>query len=126
MIVLDTSTLLFWTFAPEKLSANALKAMEANSTYVVNAVSIWEIAWKIRRGKLVLPLSVRAYVDLLLDTERIDIRPTELAIWLQSVELDWEHKDPADRIIVATASLLGCPLVTSDRRIREFYALAIW
>ncbi len=126
MIVLDTSALLFWTFAPEKLSANAIEAMEASSTYVVNAVSIWEIGWKIHRGKLVLPMSVRAYVGHLLETERVEIHPTELEIWLQSIELDWHHKDPADRIIVATANVLGCPLVTSDGRIREFYSLAIW
>ena len=126
MIVLDTSTLLFWTFAPEKLSANALEAMETSPTYVVNAVSIWEIGWKMRRGKLALPMSIRAYVGHLLETERIEIHPTELEIWLQSMEMDWEHKDPADRIIVATAKVLGCPLVTSDRRIREFYPLAIW
>ena len=126
MIVLDTSTLLFWTLAPEKLSANALEAMEASATYVVNAVSIWEIGWKMRRRKLVLPMNIRSYVEHLLETERVEIRPTELEIWLKSVELDWDHKDPADRIIVATASLLGCPLVTSDGRMREFYSLAIW
>ncbi len=49
--------------------------------------SIWEIAWKMRRGKLVLPVSVRAYVDLLLDTECIDIRPTDW-IWVRPISVE--------------------------------------
>ena len=44
----------------------------------------------------------------------------------KNLELDWDHKDPADRTIVATAMLLSSSLVTSDRMIKQFYAEAVW
>jgi len=126
MILLDTSTLLFWTFAPEKLSKQAVAAMGEDATLLINAISLWEIGWKIKRGKLSIPMELRYYVSHLMETDRVEIRATELDVWLHSIDLDWSHRDPADRIIVAAADLLGCPLVSSDRRIREFYPLTIW
>jgi PIN domain nuclease of toxin-antitoxin system len=42
------------------------------------------------------------------------------ATWLRSLELTWEHRDPADRVIVATALLQGVPLVTADEEIHRF------
>jgi PIN domain nuclease of toxin-antitoxin system len=45
---------------------------------------------------------------------------------IENIELEWEHRDPADRTIVATARHFGCPLVTPDARILAFYPRAIW
>jgi len=126
MILLDTSTILFWTFAPERLSEPAVAALEENATVIINAISLWEIGWKIRQGKLSIPLRLRDYVSFLKETDRVEIQATELEVWLHSIDLDWSHRDPADRIIVASADLLGCPLVSSDKRIRQFYPLTIW
>ena len=126
MILLDTSTILFWTFAPEKLSKPAVAAMEENATLLINAISLWEIGWKIRQGKLSLPMDIHDYASHLKEADWVEIQSTDLKIWLHSIDLDWAHRDPADRIIVAAADLLGCPLISSDRRIREFYPLAIW
>jgi PIN domain nuclease of toxin-antitoxin system len=126
MILLDTSTILFWTFAPEKLSKPAVAAMEESATLLINAISLWEIGWKVSRGKLIIPMDIHDYASHLHETDRVEIQPTDLNIWLRSIELDWTHRDPADRVIVAAADLLGYPLITSDRRIREFYPRAIW
>ena len=126
MILLDTSTVLFWSFAPERLSRPAVMAMEENEIWLINAISLWEIGWKVKRRKLIIPLNLRDYVFHLMETEHVEIQDTTLDIWLHSVELDWSHRDPADRVIVAAADLLGCPLVTSDRRIHAFYPLAVW
>jgi PIN domain nuclease of toxin-antitoxin system len=126
MILLDTSTILFWTFAPERLSEPAVAALEENATVIINAISLWEIGWKIRQGKLSIPLRLRDYVSFLKETDRVEIQATELEVWLHSIDLDWSHRDPADRIIVASADLLGCPLISSDKRIRQFYPLTIW
>ena len=46
--------------------------------------------------------------------------------WLANLELSWDHRDPADRTIVATAVVNDCPLVTSDRAMRDFYPCAVW
>ena len=126
MIVLDTSALLYWSFAPEKLTPAAETAIRESDHVIVNAISLWEVALKVKREKLALPMTVREYVHLLQEVDRLEIRPTSLDVWLHSVELDWPHRDPADRVIVATASLLGCRLISSDQHIRAYYDLTVW
>jgi PIN domain nuclease of toxin-antitoxin system len=56
----------------------------------------------------------------------VEILPVDEKIWLKNLQLDWPHRDPADRTIVATATLFSCPLITSDRVIQSFYAETIW
>ena len=73
-----------------------------------------------------MPLTPVELVAKLEATDRVRIEPVTSAIWLASVDLDWDHKDPADRTIVASANLLQCPLVTSDLAIQAFYPAAIW
>ena len=126
MVVLDTSALLFWTLAPDKLSPSAASAVEAAQRVVISSISIWEIGLQVKRAKLALPLSIEAYVTHLKEVDRMHIKPVSERSWLKNLALDWEHKDPADRTIVATARLLGCPLITSDLEIRSFYSEAIW
>jgi len=126
MVVLDTSALLFWLFAPERLSANAANAMAAATQIVISSISIWEIGIKVQRGKLELPLSLEMLVAKLNETNGVRIEPVTEKTWLQNLALTWDHKDPADRTIVATAVLLNCPLLTSDLEIRAFYPVAVW
>lgn len=58
--------------------------------------------------------------------ERVTIVPVDLPTFLGVVDLEWDHRDPADRIIVATARRYRAPLVSSDRAIRSFYPDTIW
>ncbi|HRK68215.1 MAG TPA: type II toxin-antitoxin system VapC family toxin [Hyphomonas sp.] len=126
MVVLDTSALIYWTLVPGTLSEHATTAIAAAEAVVISSISIWEIGLKVKRGKLELPLTPAEFVVKLEATDRVRIEPVTSAIWLRSVDLEWEHKDPADRTIVATASLLHCPLVTADLEIQAFYPAALW
>ena len=126
MIVLDTSALLFWTLHRERLSQAAAAAIADTDRIVISAMSIWEIGIKAGKGNLDIPLSIREFADRLERIDRVEVVPVDLAIWLQNLELDWTHRDPSDRTIVATATLLDCPLVTSDATIRTFYAKTVW
>ncbi len=126
MIVLDTSALLFWTLDPAQLSLAARQAIEGAGQLVVSSISIWEIALKVKRGKLGLPLAMGDYVERLQQLERLEIRPVDVQAWLDNLALDWEHRDPADRTIVALATRLACPLVSSDGVILDFYPQTIW
>ncbi len=126
MVVLDTSALLFWTLDPVQLSALANLTIEKADRLIVSSISIWEIALKVKRGKLDLPLSISDYVERLDRLERLEILSVDVRTWLDSLELDWDHRDPADRTIVAIAGRLDCPLVTSDRVISGFYQKTVW
>jgi PIN domain nuclease of toxin-antitoxin system len=125
-IVLDTSALIYWTLDQARLTPRATESLAQAMEIVVSAISIWEIGLKAKQGKLELPLSVHAYVDRLHRLERVTLEAVTVTVWLENLALAWEHKDPADRTIVATAVLAGCPLITSDRAIRDFYPQAIW
>jgi PIN domain nuclease of toxin-antitoxin system len=125
-VVVDTSALLFWTLDPEQLSGAAAEALDQATQILVSSLSLWEIALKHRRGKLELPMSPRLFAQELETTDRTQIVPVDWATWLESVSLDWEHRDPADRAIVALAQLQGSCLVTSDEEIRRFYPRAVW
>lgn len=126
MLLLDTSALLYWTLTDDGLSTNASQAIKQAQKLMISSISIWEIGLKVKIAKLALPLPLQAYVDHLKDARNVQIIPVTEETWLKNLELIWDHKDPADRTIVATAMLLNCPLVTSDQKIRSFYDKAIW
>ncbi len=126
MILLDTSALIFWTLDPEKLTSAASEAIQSSEQVMLSSISIWEIGIKVKKGRLEIPYVIDAYVERLKTVEKVEILAIDDAMWLSSLALDWTHQDPADRLIVATAVLNACPLVTSDQTIRAFYQDAIW
>ena len=126
MVVLDTSALIFWTLDRGRLSEAATAAIAEADRILVSSISIWEIGIKVNRGGLSIPLTVQEYVDMLVRVDSVEILPVDTATWLKNAEIEWAHRDPADRTIVAVALLHSCPLITSDRIIREFYPQAIW
>lgn len=129
VIVLDTHALLWWALDPDQLSEEAraqCEAMEAAGGYA-SSISIWELAIKVKRGKLDLGLSVSEFSRRLGRGGVVELLPVDASVWLESVGLDWDHRDPADRVIVATALLLGLPLLTKDGVIRSFQAVTtVW
>lgn len=126
MIVLDTSALIYWTLDPGKLSSPAAQAIENAEKIIISAISIWEIGLKAKQKKLDLPLSIHAYVNKVKQVASVEIQSVTVDIWLENLALEWEHRDPADRTIVATARLSSCALVSSDRVIGAFYQNTIW
>jgi PIN domain nuclease of toxin-antitoxin system len=123
MIVLDTHTWVWWVHDAQRLSpaqAEALQANEANRIGV-SAISCWEIAKLVQRGRLELPCSLREWFEQALSYPGIDLLELTPEIAIESTQLPGEfHRDPADQIIVATARWYGCPLVTSDSRILNY------
>lgn len=126
MIVLDTSTLLYWTLQPTSLSAKATASIRQADEVLISAMSIWEIGIKAQRGNLALPGPLEEYVERIKATSKVRIVAVDEYVWMENVALNWLHKDPADRTIVATAQIHRCTLVTPDHVILDFYAKAIW
>ncbi len=126
MVALDTSALIYWTLDPQKLTAAAKKAISESDIVAISSISVWEIGLKVKRGKLEIPLSTGEYARRLGQLEKLRIIPVDVTTWLENLALEWDHRDPADRTIVATARLLGSPLVSSDRKMAAFYPETIW
>jgi PIN domain nuclease of toxin-antitoxin system len=126
MIILDTSALIFWTLQPSLLAAKASQAIEQSDRVLISSISIWEIALKIKRGKLSMPLTTAEYIARLEQLERFEIIYVDVQTWLDNINLPWEHRDPADRTIVALAASFDCPLISSDAVMAGFYKNTIW
>ena len=126
MVLLDTSALIFWTLDPKRLSPAAAQAVADAERIALSAISIWEIGIKVNKKQLVIPISIREFTDRLEQVDRVEILPVCVRTWISNIELDWDHRDPADRTIVAAASLNACPIVTSDATIQAYYSQTIW
>ena len=121
IVVLDTCALLWLTLAPEELSPAAHKVLAAGSELQVCSISIWEIGVKVKRKKLDLGVSYSEYVKRLSISSDLNILPVDHQLWAHSVLLDWDHRDPADRVIVSLAERSQARLISDDREIRAFY-----
>jgi PIN domain nuclease of toxin-antitoxin system len=129
VIVLDTHALLWWALDPDRLSpaaAQHIQDMERLGGFA-SAISIWELGVKIQRGKLDLGISIEEFARRIARSLIVQLLPVDTATWLRSLELAWDHRDPADRVIVATAISQGVPLVTADSEIHRFKGVTtIW
>ncbi|MBH8553048.1 type II toxin-antitoxin system VapC family toxin [Nostocaceae cyanobacterium CENA357] len=128
-IVLDTCALIWWSLDPDKLSAPAKEAcdqMEQDKNGLVPSTAVWEIAIKVKNHKLDLGVDIDDYITTLKKSDVIRIVPIDEEIWLESVKLKWEHRDPVDRVVVAVAKINKASIITADRKIANFYSLVIW
>lgn len=132
MIVLDTHVLLWWASGEHvHLSTAALRAIDAElegGRIAISSISAWELAMLVARDRVALSIDTSQWLGLAGQVEAVEFVPVDNDIAVRSVELPGEfHKDPADRIIVATARCLGAPLVTADEQIRAYPHLrTIW
>jgi len=128
-VVLDTCALIWWSLDPERLSNQASLAcdrMEKEKNGLVSSISLWEIALKIKNKKLDLGVDIDSYLKALRKSDAVRIIPVNTDIWVNSVKLDWEHRDPADRVVVASAHSYQASIITADKRIRAFYPKVAW
>jgi PIN domain nuclease of toxin-antitoxin system len=87
-------------------------------------ISIWELAMLENRGRVALPMNIRTWVDQALSKPGIAVSPLTPEIMIESVHLPGElHGDPADRMLTATARVLGATLVTKDDRVLRYSKL---
>jgi PIN domain nuclease of toxin-antitoxin system len=122
VIVLDTHALLWWALDPDQLSSAAAERvaeMERAGGFA-SSISIWELGVKIKRGKLDIGIGIEEFARRVERSAAVEIVPIDTTVWLSSLALDWNHRDPADRVIVATALLEGVPVLTKDQAMHGF------
>jgi PIN domain nuclease of toxin-antitoxin system len=129
VIVLDTHALLWWALDPDQLSSTAQDLcfqMEKDGGFA-SSISVWELGIKIKNGKLDLGMAVSEFVRRLQTSNVVELVPVDTSIWLRTVALEWSHRDPADRVIVATALEKGVPLLSKDEALHTFSGVrCVW
>ena len=124
-LLLDTHIALWLDSGDRNLhpSTRALidDCWRSGGSIYLSAVSAWEIALLVDTGRIDLDIPVAAWIERFLDRPGIVAVPLSYGAASRSYQLHrLEHRDPADRLLVATAIELACPLVTYDARIAQF------
>jgi PIN domain nuclease of toxin-antitoxin system len=131
LIVLDTHVWIWWASGASELSAGArseiARATERSEVHI-SAISSWEVALLVRKGRLELSMPVSDWVARSEALPFVRFVPLDNRLACLSNQLAGEfHDDPADRIIAATALTLGAVLVTKDARLRNYDSLrTLW
>ena len=123
LLLLDTHVLVWSVEDNPKLGVQAKKAINEaarEERVAVSAITPWEIALLVSKGRLKLATDVMEWLRAALSLPGVRLSPLEPEIAVASTRLPWEmHADPADRILAATARNLGATLVTADRALLE-------
>ena len=123
MIVLDIHVWVWFVHGDPLLPAHYRAYIQAQQPHGlgVSAISCWEVAKLVERGRLGLPCPVDMWLGQALGLPSIVLLPLSPEVAVESTRLPGPfHRDPADQIIVATARLYAAPLVTLDGNIRAY------
>jgi PIN domain nuclease of toxin-antitoxin system len=126
-VLLDTHVVLWANQKPHLLSPRVAAIVSDRSTTVlVSAATAWEIATKVRLGKLTSAvLFEQEFMEIPERTGYI-LLPIEPEVALRSGRLIGKHGDPFDRMIAAQALALDVPVLSSDTKLDEFGVRRIW
>ncbi|MBV1901949.1 MAG: type II toxin-antitoxin system VapC family toxin [Kordiimonadaceae bacterium] len=131
MIVIDTHVLIWWVNGSSSLSQTAKTTIQesiSKSEVIISSISAWEISMLITKGRLALSMDVETWLHEVSQIDGVRFMPVDNEIGIKSTTLPGEfHKDPADRMIVATARKLAVPLITADDKIINYdHVKTIW
>lgn len=119
LVLLDTHAWIWLLNGSDRLGPKARKAIQrslAEEAVLVSAISPWEVAMLVSKGRLVLDRDVGEWVETALSLPGIRLEPISPEVAVASTRLPGTiHSDPADRMIAATARHLGSTLITADQ-----------
>src|SRR5213593_4095596 len=125
-MILDTCALLWLAAGDKKLSRVAVKKINESPAVYVSAISGFEIAIKVAKGKLKLPLRPHDWFVRVVEHHDLTVLPLTLDICITGAELPPLHDDPCDRFIIAAAKLNDFVVVTADERFEKYGLTIIW
>lgn len=117
-VLLDTHVVQWWSAEPERLSPAAGATVAAADELAVAAITWFELAWLARRGRIVVEIPVRSWLEQLSLQVRTLGLTAAIADTAAGLPTDFPG-DPADRLVYATAVEHGVRLVTKDARLRD-------
>jgi len=130
MILLDTHTWIWSHSATKLLSGNVKKLIKKTQTdqRAIASISIWEFAMMVTKGRINVKIDPKRWLNNAIDNSGLRVIELTPEIAMESCNLPGDfHKDPADRIIVATARTHNLTLLTKDRKIIEYpHVQAVW
>jgi PIN domain nuclease of toxin-antitoxin system len=121
-VLLDTHILVWWLYEQQRLSDEAVDRLDRAEQIFVSSASIWEIAIKVRLGKL------KADVDEVIEqveSKSLHALPVTFAHARHVAGLRLHHNDPFDRLLIAQAITESLHLITADEQLQQYSQLVM-
>jgi PIN domain nuclease of toxin-antitoxin system len=126
-ILVDTHAVIWAAVSSHLLSPKAAEAMaSANNELLISAAAAWEIATKVRLGKLPEAEALESNLYELAVAAGYTFLPIHFNTALRSGRLPGKHGDPFDRMIAAQALELDIEVISNDAKLDEFGVRRIW
>ena len=122
MIVLDTHIWIWWVQNDNRLTQQHEQWLQQyrSEGLGVSLFSCWEVAKLVEKNRLSLPEPIHQWLNMALAYPGVQLLELTLPIVVKATQLQGFHNDPADQLIVATAQVYGCPLLTADAKILNY------
>lgn len=114
MIVLDTHAWLWWVGASSELIA------QAPGPVGIASLSCLEVAWLAKKGRITLPLPIASFFEKAIDGAGLSLLPLTPAVAARAAFLPDVHRDPIDRVIIATAMEHDAELISKDETVARY------
>jgi PIN domain nuclease of toxin-antitoxin system len=128
VILLDTHAWIWWVSDPSRLGKKAARAIRSARAIGVAAISCWEVATLVQKGRITLNRGALEWIEQSLALPGVELLPLTPAVAVRGSQLGPVFPgDPADRLIAATALVQSVPLVTKDERLQEVtFLTTVW
>jgi PIN domain nuclease of toxin-antitoxin system len=124
VILLDTNSFLWSSLGDSRLGESSRRQLETaqlQRELYLSPISVWEVAMLVDKGRLTLTSPTKEWVEQAAGSHDLRWAGLTAAIAADAGHLPGRiHRDPADRMIIATARSLNCPLLTADRKILDY------
>ena len=119
MILLDTHIWVRWLIS-DNIGSKLAALIENSEEVCVSSISCWEIVYLAKRGRMELPIPAEKWIEVGLSETQTTCLPIDQQIAVLAANLTDHHRDPADRIIIATAITYSAQLMSFDKQFREY------
>jgi PIN domain nuclease of toxin-antitoxin system len=123
VILLDTHVWVWWVSEPGRLRPRHRELLDSGPDRVfgISVISCWEVAKLVEHGRLKLDRTVGLWIERALAQPGASLLHLHPQIAVESTQLPQPfHRDPADQLLVATARVLHCPIMTEDSKIAVY------
>ena len=125
-LLLDTHTFLWFLDDSPQLSQKGKTLLEADNELLISIASLWEIAIKLRLGKLTVAMPIEVLMTQQLTQNDIALLPITVAPLLVVSTLPLHHRDPFDRLLIAQAMVEQMPIVSADPAFDAYPVQRLW
>ena len=129
-VLLDTHAWIWWVDQDRRLGARTIAALDRlppDDRPSLADISLWEVATLVERRRLRLDIPIADWLEAAAHPRSVQLVPITPAIAAEMASLpETFHRDPADRLIVATARVLNLPLLSHDARITRSRLAPRW